>query len=56
MAHPSDFLAGVQKLFSSVQPPAWLVQEVQNRIVLSLNHVLQQEPQAMERLAKQSGN
>ena len=55
MAHPSDFLAGVQKLFSSVQPPAWLVQEVQNRIVLSLNHVLQQEPQAMERLAKQSG-
>ncbi len=52
MAHPSDFLAGVQKLFTSVQPPAWLVQEVQNRIILSLNHVLQQEPQAMERLAR----
>jgi ubiquinone biosynthesis protein UbiJ len=45
----------MQKLMASVQPPAWLVQEVQNRIILSLNHVLQQEPQAMERLAKQSG-
>ena len=55
MATPSDFFGGMQKLLASVQPPAWLVQEVQNRIILSLNHVLQQEPQAMERLSKQSG-
>lgn len=55
MATPFDLFAGVQKLFASVQPPAWLVQEAQNRIILSLNHVLQQEPQAMERLVKQSG-
>ena len=55
MATPFDFLGGMQKLLASLQPPAWLVQEGQNRIVLSLNHVLKQEPLAMERLAKQSG-
>lgn len=55
MATPFDFFGSVQKMLGSLQPPAWLVQEGQNRIILSLNHVLQQEPQAMERLAKQSG-
>ncbi|MCK9514522.1 MAG: hypothetical protein WCZ18_08575 [Ottowia sp.] len=38
-----------------LRPPQWLVQEMQHRLVLFLNHVLQQEPQAMERLAGQSG-
>jgi ubiquinone biosynthesis accessory factor UbiJ len=37
------------------QPPAWAVQETQRRIVLLLNHVLMQEPQAMERLLRQKG-
>ena len=55
MATPFDFFGGVQNLLARFQPPVWLVQEGQNRIILSLNHVLQQEPQAMERLAKQSG-
>ena len=55
MATPFDFFGSVQKMLTSLQPPAWLVQEGQNRIILSLNHVLQQEPQAMERLAKQAG-
>ena len=55
MASPFDFFGSVQKMLGSLQPPAWLVQEGQNRIILSLNHVLQQEPQAMERLAAQSG-
>ena len=55
MANPFDFFGGVQKLLSSLQPPAWLVQEGQNRIILSLNHVLKQEPLAMERLAQQAG-
>ncbi|NBQ88880.1 MAG: hypothetical protein EBU07_15710, partial [Betaproteobacteria bacterium] len=36
-------------------PPPWAVTEVQSRLVLLLNHVLQQEPQAMQRLARQSG-
>lgn len=34
-------------------PPAWAVDELRQRIVLLLNHVLQQEPQATERLARQ---
>lgn len=38
-----------------VQPPAWLVHEGQQRLVLFLNHVLMQEPLAMERLVRQSG-
>lgn len=41
---------------SRLQPPDWLVQEVQRRIVLLLNHVLMQEPEATARLARQRGN
>ncbi len=37
------------------QPPVWLISEGHNRIVLLLNHVLQQEPEAMQRLARQKG-
>ncbi|WBY03412.1 hypothetical protein PE066_07735 [Ramlibacter tataouinensis] len=36
-------------------PPPWAVQEAQRRLVLLLNHVLMQEPQAMERLRRQAG-
>lgn len=36
-------------------PPDWLRAELQNRLVLFLNHVLMQEPQAMERLRRQKG-
>ena len=36
-------------------PPAWAVDEAHRKTVLLLNHVLQQEPQAMERLARQKG-
>ncbi|MBS7348795.1 MAG: hypothetical protein KIG95_01260 [Comamonas sp.] len=38
-----------------VQPPAWLVHEAQHRIVLLINHVLMQEPVAMQRLQRQAG-
>lgn len=37
------------------QPPAWAVREAQRRVVLLLNHVLMQEPEAMARLARQQG-
>jgi ubiquinone biosynthesis protein UbiJ len=40
------------KLF---QPPPWLVEELQRRLVLLLNHVLQQEPEAQARLKRQTG-
>lgn len=38
-----------------MQPPGWLVAELHQRVVLFLNHVLQQESQAMERLQRQQG-
>jgi ubiquinone biosynthesis protein UbiJ len=59
MATPSPFpfLEGfIQKLpLSNLQPPTWLVSEVQHRVVLMLNHVLMQEREAMTRLARQQG-
>jgi ubiquinone biosynthesis accessory factor UbiJ len=41
--------------FPLPKPPAWLMYELQQRVVLLLNHVLQQEPQAVERLLRQKG-
>ncbi len=49
---PRDFL---QSLLSKLQPPAWVVDELQNRLVIFLNHVLMQEPAAQERLKRQQG-
>lgn len=37
------------------QPPAWVVDEVQRRIVLLLNHILMQEQEAGSRLARLKG-
>lgn len=45
----------VTQLLDGLQPPAWLVDEVQHRVVLFLNHVLMQEPEAQRRLALQAG-
>jgi ubiquinone biosynthesis protein UbiJ len=39
----------------SFTPPAWAVSEVQQRVVLFLNHVLMQEPAARDRLQRQKG-
>lgn len=38
-----------------LEPPAWAIDETHRRMVLLLNHVLMQEPQAMERLVRQKG-
>ena len=35
--------------------PDWLLREIQQRVVLLLNHVLQQEPQALARLMRHKG-
>ncbi|MEY4711005.1 MAG: hypothetical protein RIS88_455 [Pseudomonadota bacterium] len=48
-----DNLAG--RLGQALQPPAWVVEETHRRIVLLLNHVLAQEPEAKARLARQRG-
>ena len=47
---------GLQRLIDALpQPPDWLKTEAQNRVILLLNHVLMQEPQAMDRLRRQQG-
>jgi len=58
MATQSSFLL-FENLARSVtakfQPPPWAVAEAQHRIVLLLNHVLMQEKEATDRLARQKG-
>ncbi len=52
---PFTFPPKAQDLPAWLRPPEWLVRELQQRIVLALNHVLQQEPEAMARLTRQKG-
>ncbi len=53
---PFPFLDGLaDRLGQSLQPPDWMVDEVQRRLVLLVNHVLMQEPEAQARLARQQG-
>ncbi|MEY5028877.1 MAG: hypothetical protein RLZ63_1192 [Pseudomonadota bacterium] len=39
----------------NLQPPDWVKDELLNRLMLVINHVLSSEPQAMARLARQKG-
>ena len=59
MTTPSSPASFFDQLFDRVgqalQPPPWLVHEMQHRLVLVLNHVLQQEPEAQARLKRQTG-
>jgi ubiquinone biosynthesis protein UbiJ len=51
---PFSLLEGfLQNINFPPAPPAWVVDESHRRTVLLLNHVLMQEPQAMERLRRQ---
>jgi ubiquinone biosynthesis accessory factor UbiJ len=43
-----------ERLAGGLQPPAWMIEEVQRRLVLLFNHVLMQEPEAQARLARQA--
>jgi ubiquinone biosynthesis accessory factor UbiJ len=53
---PFPFLDDLfSKLSAGLQPPSWMVQEIQHRLVLVVNHVLMQEPEAQARLARQAG-
>jgi ubiquinone biosynthesis protein UbiJ len=51
---PSPF-AFLESIATRLQPPAWVVDEGQQRLVLFLNHVLMQEKQAQDRLLRQKG-
>lgn len=59
MATPQSPFPFLDDLFSkaaaTLQPPAWAVEEIQRRLVLLVNHVLMQEPEAQARLARQAG-
>ncbi|MDW5443842.1 hypothetical protein [Polaromonas sp. SM01] len=50
---PFSFL---QSLASRFQPPAWVVDEGQQKLVLFLNHVLIQEKEAQNRLLRKKGS
>ncbi|RFO98047.1 hypothetical protein DIC66_04805 [Rhodoferax lacus] len=52
---PFSFLEELFQKLPVPTPPAWVIDETHRRVVLMLNHVLMQEPQAMERLVRQSG-
>lgn len=52
---PRSPLGLLQSLLAGIRPPEWAVDEMQNRVVLFLNHVLLQEPQAQQRLRRQQG-
>jgi ubiquinone biosynthesis protein UbiJ len=53
---PFSFLDGLfERVAAGPQPPEWLVHELQQRMVLFLNHVLMQEQEAMDRLVRQKG-
>jgi len=54
MATESPFSWAAQAV-AGLKPPAWVVDETLNRLVLFLNHVLMSEPEAMRRLARQKG-
>ena len=54
---PFSFLDSIfDRVTSGPQPPQWLVHEVHQRAVLFINHVLMQEPEAMERMRRQKGS
>jgi ubiquinone biosynthesis accessory factor UbiJ len=52
---PFTFPPDLTQMPAWLQPPDWLVREVQQRVVLALNHVLQQENEAMARISRQKG-
>ena len=53
LSPPADLLQTLAARLPA--PPDWLRAELHNRLLLLLNHVLMQEPQAMDRLRRQRG-
>ena len=50
---PFSFLESVATRF---QPPVWVVEGAQQRLILFLNHVVMQEKEAQDRLARKKGS
>ena len=54
---PFSFLPPLlQGVAARARPPQWLADEARQRLVLLINHVLMQEPQAQERLARRQAS
>ena len=53
---PFSLFEGLFQNLPLPTPPDWVVEETHRRVVLLINHVLMQEPQATERLVRQKGN
>ncbi len=51
----ADLPARLSGLILEFKLPDWLLHELQDKLVLLLNHVLGQEPAALERLRRQQG-
>ena len=51
----ADMSARLSGFVFAFKLPDWLVQELQDKLVLLINHVLGQEPAALERLKRQQG-
>jgi ubiquinone biosynthesis accessory factor UbiJ len=43
------------RMAGGLRPPAWMLEEIQRRLLLLVNHVLMQEPEAQTRLARHAG-
>ena len=52
---PMHLFSELVSKLSGLQPPAWAIDEIQHRLVLLLNHVLMQEPEATARLSRLKG-
>jgi ubiquinone biosynthesis protein UbiJ len=52
---PFSLLNDLVDKLTNLQPPIWVIGEAQHRLVLLLNHVLMQEPEATARLARHKG-
>jgi ubiquinone biosynthesis protein UbiJ len=52
---PFSLLNDLVDKLTNLQPPIWVIDEAQHRLVLLLNHVLMQEPEATARLARHKG-
>ncbi|HWI83923.1 hypothetical protein [Ramlibacter sp.] len=52
---PVPFLDDLFSRLAGLRPPAWMLEEIQQRLLLLVNHVLMQEPEAQARLARQAG-
>ena len=53
---PFSFVGeALEQFVTHTQPPAWVMDETFNRLVLFLNHVISREPEAQSRLKRQKG-